>query len=1019
MKQLAAIFGCILLSAGLMAQRTPNELDPEKLYREGYQQYQQSLYGAAQALFKRYQEIATSSAHHNLSDAFYYEAACATELFQNNALYLLDQFRNRYPESPKIAMSWLQTGRIHFREKEYQEAEMALSKADPYLLNKEDFSEYYFKLGYSRYMQGNSKDALLAFDQMNERESKWQIPALYYTGHIYYENEDFEKALQYFKRVEHAKAFARLVPLYIVQIYYRQGRYEQVATYGSPLADTLKGRHRDPVRRILAESWFRLKNYDKALEVYQLFQKDGGQLDREGRYNLGLSYFYTEQWKEAAESLAKATDKDDSLSQTAYYFLASALMEMNQKKLALDALRMVHALDFDDQLSQEALFNFAKLSFELGYNPYNEAVGALERYLELYPNALYKEEARKLMVEIHVSAKNYRLAIEALEKMDRLSPELSRAFQRVLYFRAVELFNNLELEDAIPLFQRAIRMNKTPEITASARYWLGETFYQLKSYPDAIGQWESFLSSPSASSLEEYAHVYYHLGYARLKLKDYAGALTEFRTYLTQNNSPKDAKANDALLRSADCFFVLKRFEQALEAYRSSANHPDFGTDYAFFQLGMLQGLTGDQAGKEQTMGRLAENFPTSPLNEEALYEKGLAAVRQDKPNQALTTFDQLRMRFPKGFYFGKSLLQSGLVHRNNGQSQEALGWFRRVVDEYPGTEEANLAMGYAKSIYTENGQVEAWLQFVKEKGGNRYSEASLDSSAFDGLQNAVISGDCQKISSAGQAYLKAFPQGIFALKAAHYAAECLFEDKNDSAALVLFERVLEAPNGSFTENALVKAGYLYSAMNDTLKAMRTYERLIEVTGSSEHLKTSRIALMEYHFALNQWSEAMHYANLVQSFESLAPSELERSLFVLTRSNYRLEQWEMALASARKAEKNKNSGYFAEVAFIMGDVLYKKEEYRQAERELRKAIKHMGGEKDWMAKSFILLSDIYLKLDDLIQAKSVLKSVIDNHEGVELVQAAQEKYQAILDLEQERNRPEINEPEEFEIAPNE
>lgn len=159
----------------------------------------------------------------------------------------------------------------------------------------------------------------------------------------------------------------------------------------------------------------------------------------------------------------------------------------------------------------------------------------------------------------------------------------------------------------------------------------------------------------------------------------------------------------------------------------------------------MLQGLTGDQAGKEETMGRLAENFPSSPLNEEALYEKGLAAVRQDKANRALTTFEQLRSRFPKGFYFGKSLLQSGLVHRNNGQNQEALGWFRRVVDEYAGTEEANLAMGYAKSIYTETGQVEAWLQFVKEKGGNRYSEASLDSSAFDALQNAVNLGDCQK----------------------------------------------------------------------------------------------------------------------------------------------------------------------------------------------------------------------------------------------------------------------------------
>ena len=47
----------------------------------------------------------------------------------------------------------------------------------------------------------------------------------------------------------------------------------------------------------------------------------------------------------------------------------------------------------------------------------------------------------------------------------------------------------------------------------------------------------------------------------------------------------------------------------------------------------------------------------------------------------------------------------------------------------------------------------------------------------------------------------------------------------------------------------------------------------------------------------------------------------------------------------------------------------------------------------------MLLSDIYVKLDNDYQAKAILESVIEHHDGVEIVNMAREKWENIVKLE--------------------
>jgi tetratricopeptide (TPR) repeat protein len=1005
-----------LLAFALQAQRSVGQMDPDVLYKEGYTLFQKRQFQASKVKMLEYLSQANGL---YLQDAEYYAAAASTELFQQEAMHRLSSFIYHSPENPKISMAWFQRGNVMFRDRKYQEAESNFAKADPFVLTKLQWSEFYFKLGYAQFMNNKLEDALVSFSKTKDIESPYRGPAVYYAGHIHYAAEQWESSLGMFQRIQEEKAFSKVVPLYIAQIYYRQKRYRDLIQYAAPLADTLRGPTGIAVLRMMAESEFKLGQYVSAIGHYNSLIKKGGVLDREGNYNLGIAHYEEKDFKSASGYFSKSADKEDSLAQTAFYYMSDCYLKLGQKKLALDALRLAYALKKHPKITREALFQFAKLSYELGYNPYNEAVEALEEYLEAYDKSEFAEEARQLMVEIYLSSKNYRQAIVALDKMPRKSPTLQQALQRVLYFRAVELFNNLEFQEAEAHFERAVGLNFDPTITAEAFYWWGEANFKQGKYIEAIQQWEKFTKTPTGPSSAALLNVYYNLGYAHLKQKKYVQALAEFRTYLdSEKGKAEPQNRTDALLRTADCYFALKKFEFALEYYAKAESTAKYRSDYGHFQWAMLQGIAGNQKEKSRILAELLELFPKSPLAEEALFEQGIAQMRVQELKAAQIVFQRVLSEYPAGTLQGKASLQIGIIYRNLGEDQSALDWLKKVSANYPGSPEAALAVGYIKSIYTEAGQVEEWLAFAQNSGQVNASRAELDSSAYFAVQNAVQSGACDKIIKASDSYLAAFPSGFFVQEVAHQLGECHFSQEKDALALQAFTFILNGPKGAYTENALVKVGYVFRSQPDTAQAIRIYLELESVAGTAEVLKEARGHLMDLYFGQSDWRNAIFYADKLLTLEKVSGADRDRYYFIKTRSHYSIEEYELGLASGRKMSANANTEQFAEVAFIMADVLRIKKEFTQAERELRQNVKKMSNHPHWVAKSLILLSDIYLELGNLSQAKATLKSVIDHHDGPELVALAQERYQHILNLEQEKNRVQDVQSEELNLEPN-
>ena len=241
-------------------------------------------------------------------------------------------------------------------------------------------------------------------------------------------------------------------------------------------------------------------------------------------------------------------------------------------------------MNFDANIQEDALFNYAKITYELSYSPFNETINAFDKYISLYPNSGRNDAAYNYLVQVYMSTSNFKDAIASIEKIKVKTNPIRQAYQRVTYYRGLEFFNNTAYNDAIACFDKSQKNGEfNSTLKAQATYWKAESNYRLGNYQTAINGYESFSRLPGASATPEYAGYNYNLGYAYFKLKDYDSAAQAFNRYIKMAPD-QDDKLADAYNRLGDCNYINRDFSASQANYNNALRLNKYDADYALFQ---------------------------------------------------------------------------------------------------------------------------------------------------------------------------------------------------------------------------------------------------------------------------------------------------------------------------------------------------------------------------------------------------------------------------------------------------
>jgi TolA-binding protein len=1001
----------MLFVGGVEAQKTKVYDPPEAYYQDALALFNKEQYGSAQKLFQETMDGIKDPYSNMRINAEYYNAICAVELFNNNAEILLLDFIDEHAESTHIKYIYFQLGKFQFRKKAYRRAIKSFEEVDIYDLSETDREEFYFKAGYSYFRRDSISYAKKYFyELLNKEESKYRDPATYYYSHIAYTDGNYSTALKGFLSLKDNESFKPIIPYYITHIYYLQENYDELLKYAPQLLEKSIESRKPEIARLIGEAYYHKGEYEKGIPYLdQYYELAGGTASEGSRYQMAYSYYKTGNYEKAIHYFKTLSIGSDTLSQNANYHIAFCYLKVDKPRYALNAFQYAYTINKDAEITEDALFNFAKLSYELAYNPYNQAITAFRNYVDNYPNSEHRTEAMEYLTKMYLSTRNYAEALSSIEQIENKSPELMVAYHRIVYARGIELFNEGKYSEAIALFNKSIKINQTKKYTAESVFWKAEAYYRLGEYPKSIASYREFITSPGAFSMGIYQEANYNIGYAYFKQKNYAEANKSFRLFVMNEKDSKSVYVNDAYNRIGDCFFINREFDRAIENYNLAIEIGEKDIDYALFKRAESYSTQREYEKKIQSLQQLLKDYPKSYYAGNAEFVLANTYFRNlSNYPEAVKHYQHIIDTYPADRnYVKRSMLDLGSVYINMDEEAKAIASLKAVNQNYKGSKESKEAIKILKGIYTQNGNVDEFLTWLKGQG-IKYTRSEEDSIVYYAAENIYMQGDCDKSTKEFAKYLRQFPDGFFINNANFYMADCEFRAGKYADALTNYQFLIDNAVSEYTEKALEKVAYInFEKYKDYKAALLAYNRMKDVSEYKKTNRKSRIGIMRCYWNLEDGENATIAAKDVLTIPELDQPIRVEAQMIIAKELYKNGKDSLAYQQFAVVADSSQGEASAEARYSMAEIKYKAGDYDKSESLIYDVIEQEPSYEYWLVKAFILSGNIFIKTDNLHQARATLNSIV---EGVtdypELVKEAKSLLAEIDKMENEMKKKE-------------
>jgi tetratricopeptide (TPR) repeat protein len=996
-KKIMVLVSFLVLSFYIQAQQSATYTNAFVDYQKALTLYNNKQYHAAQSLFDDIKK--TTEDVQIESDCAYYSANCAVRLNQQNADDRIQDFVDAYPTSTKRNTAFLDVADYYFVNGKYAYSRKWYDKVDEASIARTERDRFNFNYGYSLYSTGDETGAQKYLNRVvNSKEYGSQ--AKYYIGFMAYEGDDYDKANAYFEQVSDEEKYKEKLSYYQADLNFKLGNFEKAIALAKEQLSKSKPAEVSELSKIIGESYFNLEKYTEAIPYLTAYKGKRGKWNNTDYYQLGYAYYKQNDFEKAISEFNKIIGGNNSVAQNAYYHLGESYINLDKKQEALNAFRNASQMDFDLKIQEDAWLNYAKISYEIG-NPYQSVPQVLTSYLEKYPKTSYKEELETLLIDSYITSKNYREALKLLE--GKRSFENRVAYQKVTFYRGVEVYNERDYNEAKALFQKSIDEAKDAKFTARATFWKAETDYHLTNYNDALIGLKQFVQQSEASTAKEIEHIDYNLAYTYFKLKNYSKATEHFQKYIT---SHKDdiLRLNDAYLRLGDGYFVSSDYNNAIAAYEKAININEIESDYASFQKAMSYGYVGQGSTKIQSLNAFIDAYTKSSLRDDAMYELANSYIKTNDNAKAMAMYDRLNSEYPRSVFVSKSMLRQGLSYYNYSDNERALTKFKKVAKDYPGSEESIQAIATARLIYIDLGRVDAYAAWVKTLDYANVTDVELDNTSYLAAEKQYLDNNTEKAIKLFNAYLNEFPNGIHALKSHFYVAQLYSKKELPQNAQPHYEYVVSKAKSEYTEQAIVKLSETYLNASQWNKAIPLLKRLETEADYPQNITYAQSNMMNAYYQLENYNEAVAYAEKVLGSSKIDNKVKSDAQIIIARSAIKTGDQDKAKSAYAQVEKIATGALAAEALYYNAYFKHKDGNYKASNTTVQKLAKDYSSYKYYSAKGLVIMAKNHYALKDAFQATYILESVIKNFaEFDDVVLDAQEELSKIKEEEAKTN----------------
>ena len=914
-----------------------------------------------------------------------YARACKEyELKADNSMELLEAYLKQYPDSRHANRVESMMASIYFDEGKYQEAIALYRSCDLDALADKERDDAVLKLATAYLKVGELKEAAVWFTLLKEVSKTHQSDALYHLGYIDYVEGNYNQALKAFTSLQRDDVYDALVPYYIGEIHLIRKEYAKADEVASDYLRHFVG-HKDEaeMKRVQGEARYGLNDYLAAVSSLEEYMSVVERPQRKAMYELGMGYYHTGAYSKAAEMLGRATLEQDALAQNAALHMGLSYLQLKERNLARMSFEQASIADFDKAVKEQALYNYALCIHETSYSPFAESVTVFERFLNEFPNSRYRERVNDYLVETYMNTRSYDAALKSIAKISKPGPRIMEAKQKILFRLGTQAFANADFAEALQYFNRSLEVGQyNSETQANAYYWRGEANYRLENYKNAGQDLRRYLQLAKNKQSQEYGLALYNLGYSDFKQKNYGGALNWFNRFVGEANNDNKQVLADAYNRMGDCNFYARRFDDARRSYDRAEQVDSSLGDYSLYQEGFVKGLQRDYTGKIQSLNQLITNYPQSQYIDDALYEQGRAFVQLEDNANAIERFQLLVKNFPQSNMARRAANEIGLMFYQDDKYPEAIAAYKEVIKNYPGSEEARLAQRDLKSIYIDLNKVDEYADYASTiPGGTNFDVNERDSLTYVAAERVYMRGETAEARNSFMRYLQTFPEGAFSLNANYYIGLIDYNQKNYESASAHLNKVLEYPNNKYSEEAMMMSAEIAYLAEDYGKSLEWYKLLKDRASTPERRQMAATGMLRSAAMSGNGEETILAATSVLADAKVAPELESEARYYRSKALVEASQLSHAVADWEVLAKDTRNVYGAEAKYRLAQYLFDAGKTKEAEQEVLNYLEVSTPHAYWLARSFVLLSDIYAKLDRKLEARQYLLSLKQNYQA--------------------------------------
>ncbi len=815
-----------------------------------------------------------------------------------------------------------------------------------------------FYVGYEAFKNKNLNEALTHFKKAVNSSGVEREYAYYYSGLIYFLNNQFEESRKQLLQVRPTEYLSNHMPYYLSASLFAQKKYKEVIRHYSP--------------RIKEKNLF---NHEGLAKV------------------IALSYYHNDDFKSSLEAIAKFDFKDDPLFVELFAIMNNTLGHYNKTIKLTDKVGLTKLSDrakFEKAIALGVVGDYEESNYifnELSTTNINQDLlwlniatnyarqGNIELSLvnaNKIKNEIYKKKSQGLINNQIADLSNLELISELVNKQ-LLTNQTKSELSQTLYNLGINEISTSESDQSLNSISELLR-KIAPESIEIVSLDIIRILSELSiaKNRDNINKLELLTRrmkriNPGHALLID---SYYILGYHYYHIKQTSIALGYFNqaNEIIQKESSGSHKLihQDLMARIGDSYLLLENYSQALEIYQLMSSERYANADYALNQEALIHQIKGQNYDQIVVLEDLIRGFPNSIYLSSATDKAAKAYFNLGQFDNSKRHYLSLLKASKDQNIVDNALLQLGLINVNAGDYNQAEEYYKLLLQSSSDEEIKDIAKNSLREIYSD----------YKINSDALVKLASLDNDVnaeellFSFAKNKFLDGEYDIAEAELNKHTSAFPESMYSAEISYYLMS--IRKSKGEISFQEYKKYLDKypTSAHFKEVATL----LY----DELVKNKNFEELIETNNLKwfEEIENSGYHIISAYTSLKRIDQSLKYFKKV---ESTLTTDQKREL--ITKVYYQLaseEKWREVLSLSEKDTWNKYIDHNPKTIFFNSLALFNTNKIEDCITSITDNYELLIEDIAWLTKGVILLSDAYFINGDKTMAIASLEGLLDS-----------------------------------------